>query len=129
MKEEDKNVEKFIDKIMSEASLETPSFDFTAKIMAQVLVAKEAKTISYKPLISKSVWYFMGIFFGIMFGYSFFVGSTESQFDIDLSAKISSLIPNFNFSDSTTYSILIVTLMVLIQIPLLKNYFDKRFEV
>ena len=129
MKEEDKNVEKFIDKIMSEASLETPSFDFTSKIMGQVLVAKEAKTISYKPLISKSVWYFMGIFFGIMFGYSFFVGSTESQFDIDLSAKISSLIPNFNFSDSTTYSILIVTLMVLIQIPLLKNYFDKRFEV
>lgn len=129
MKEEDKNVEKFIDKIMSEASLETPSFDFTSKIMGQVLVAKEAKTISYKPLISKSAWYFIGTFFGIMFGYSFLVGSTESQFDIDLSAKISGLIPNFNFSDSTTYSILIVTLMVLIQIPLLKNYFDKRFEV
>ena len=129
MKEEDKNVEKFIDKIMSEASLETPSFDFTSKVMAQVSAAKETKTIPYKPLISKPVWYsIFGILASIII-YSFFQGSKETQFDIDLGAKISSLIPNFNFSDATSYSILIVTLMVLIQIPLLKSYFDKRFEV
>ena len=129
MKEEDKNVEKFINKIMSEASLETPSFDFTSKIMAQVSVVKEAKAIQYKPLISKPVWYSMFGILVVIIGYSFFGGSKETQFDIDLSAKISSLIPNFHFSDTTSYSILIVTLMVLIQIPLLKNYFDKRFEV
>jgi len=129
MKEEDKNIEKFIDKVMAETSLETPSFDFTSKIMAQVSVAKQPKVIEYEPLISKPVWYsIFAIIFGIM-AYSFFSESKESQFDIDLSGAISSLIPNVHFSDTTTYSVLIVTLMVLIQIPLLKNYFDKRFEV
>lgn len=129
MKEEDKNVEKFIDKIMTEASLEKPSFDFTSKIMEKVSVAKEAKTIQYKPLISKPVWYSIFGVFVAMIAYSFFEGNSETQFYFDLSAKISSLIPSFHFSDTTNYAVLIVTLMVLIQITLLKNYYDKRFEV
>ncbi|WP_296143505.1 hypothetical protein [uncultured Flavobacterium sp.] len=129
MKEEDKNIEKFIGKVMAETSLETPSFDFTSKIMAQVSVAKQPKAIEYKPLISKPIWYSIFGILTAMIAYSFFSDSKESQFDIDLSAAISSLIPTVHFSDATTYSVLIVTLMVMIQIPLLKNYFDKRFEV
>jgi len=129
MKEEDKNIEKFIDKIMAETSLETPSFDFTSKIMAQVSATKEIKANEYKPLISKPIWYAVfGILIGIVI-YAFFNRSKESQLDTDLSAKISSMIPNLHFSDAATYSVLIITLMVLIQIPILKNYFDKRFEV
>ena len=128
MKEEGKNIEKFIDKVMAETSLETPSFDFTSKIMAQVSVAKQPKVIEYKPLISKPVWYSIFGILAAMIAYSFFSASQESQFDIDLSAAISCLVPAVHFSDATTYSVLIVTLMVLIQIPLLKNYFDKRFE-
>lgn len=129
MKEEDKNIEKFIEKVMAETSLETPSFDFTSKIMKQVAVEKEAKVAVYKPLISKPVWYSISAILLAIIAYSFFNGSKETQFDIDLSAKISSLIPNIHFSDTTTYSVLIVTLMVLIQIPILKSYFEKRFEV
>ena len=129
MKEEDKNIEKFIEKVMAETSLETPSFDFTSKIMAQVAVEKEAKIAVYKPLISKPVWYSIAAILVAMTGYSFFSGSAETQFDIDLGAKMAGLIPNFHFSDTTSYSVLILTLMVLIQIPLLKHYFDKRFEV
>ena len=129
MKEEDKNIEKFIEKVMAETSLETPSFDFTSKIMKQVTVEKEAKVAVYKPLISKPVWYSISAILLAIIAYSFFNGNKETQFDIDLSAKISSLIPNIHFSDTTTYSVLIVTLMVMIQIPILKSYFDKRFEV
>lgn len=129
MKEEDKNIEKFIDKVMAETSLEAPSFDFTSKIMAQVSVAKQPKAIEYKPLISKPVWYSIFTILVAMIAYSFFSDSKESQFDIDFNTAISSLIPTVHFSDATTYSVLIVTLMVMIQIPLLKNYFDKRFEV
>lgn len=129
MKEEDKNVGKFIDKVMKETSLETPSFDFTSKIMAQVSVLEQSKIKKYKPLISKTGWF--GIF-GCLIAfitYTFFNGSPESQLDINLSAEISNIVPAVHFSGITTYTVLIVTLMVLIQIPLLKNYFDKRFEV
>jgi hypothetical protein len=97
--------------------------------MTQVSVVEHSKIKEYKPLISKSVWFAI---FGIliaMIAYAFLNESPKSQFDIDLSTKISSLIPTIHFSDTTTYAVLIVTLMVLIQIPLLKNYFDRRFEV
>jgi len=43
MKESDKNIENLIDKMMSEDTLESPSIDFTSKIMAQVLVAEKIK--------------------------------------------------------------------------------------
>ena len=129
MKEENKKVEKFIEKVMKQTSLETPSFDFTSKIMAQVSVLEQSKIKEYKPLISKAGWF--GIFGSLIavIAYTFFNGSKESQLDINFSAEVSSLIPTVHFSDTTTYAVLIVTLMVLIQIPILKNYFDKRFEV
>lgn len=129
MKESDKEVEKFIEKIMKETSLETPSFDFTSKIMAQVAVLEQSKIKEYKPLISKWGWLTI---FGIlvtMMGFATFGTTEKTPFDFDFSAKMASLIPSIHFSDATTYSVLIVAMMILIQIPLLKNYFDKRFEV
>ena len=43
MKESDKNIEKFIDGIMAESTLESPSIDFTSKVMSQILVAQKSK--------------------------------------------------------------------------------------
>ena len=129
MKENDKNVEQFIEKVMKETSLETPSFDFTSKIMAQVSVLEQNKVKEYKPLISKKIWFSIFVVLVAMVFYSIFANNEKTQFDIDFSAKISSLIPTIHVSDVTTYSVLIVTLMVLIQISILKNYFDKRFNV
>jgi hypothetical protein len=128
MKENDKNIEKFIEKIMEEASLETPSFDFTSKIMAQVTVAESAKIKEYKPLISKQAWFAIFTILVAVIGFSFFGDAQKTQFDFGLNSFLKQL-PTLHFSDTITYSILIVTLMILIQIPLLKNYFDKRFEV
>lgn len=127
MKESDKNVERFVEKIMHETSLETPSFDFTSKIMEQVLMAEKSKVIKYEPLISKPVWYSI---FGIilaMISYAFFNGTTESQFDFNF--QIPNFMPDIHFSDTTSYTVLIVAVMILIQIPILKNYFNKRFQV
>jgi len=128
MKESDKNVAEFIEKIMEDASLETPSFDFTSKIMAQVAVAENAKIKEYKPLISKTAWFAIFGIFALVIGFSLIGSDQKSAFDFGLNS-VANLIPTIRFSDTITYSILIVTLMILIQIPLLKNYFDKRFEV
>jgi len=129
MKENDKNVAEFIEKVMKDASLETPSFDFTSKIMAQVAVVEKSKIKEYKPLISKPAWFgIFGILIAII-GYSIFGNIEKTKIEIDFASRFSSLVPKIHFSDVTTYSVLIVTFMVLIQIPILKNYFDKRFEV
>ena len=129
MKENDKNVAEFIEKVMKDASLETPSFDFTSKIMAQVAVVEKAKIKEYKPLISKPAWFgIFGILIAII-GYSIFGNIEKTKIEIDFASRLSNLVPKIHFSDVTTYSVLIVTFMVLIQIPILKNYFDKRFEV
>lgn len=129
MKENDKNVAEFVEKLMKETPLETPSFDFTSKIMAHIAVSEQVKMKQYKPLISKPVWFgIFGILFAIV-GYSIFGNVEKTKIEMDFISKISGLIPNVQFSEVTTYSVLIVTLMVLVQIPLLKNYFDKRFEV
>jgi hypothetical protein len=128
MKESDKNVEKFIEKIMEEASLETPSFDFTSNIMAQVAVCEKAQIKEYKPLISKPIWFGIFTILTVIIGSGLFGDAQKTQFDFGINSFLKQL-PTLHFSDTVTYSILIVTLMVLIQIPLLKNYFDKHFEV
>lgn len=129
MKEKDKKVEEFIEKVFLETTLETPSLDFTSKIMAQVTALEQSKIKEYKPLISKPVWCAILLILATMIGFATFGTSEKTQFEFDFSAKMASLIPSVHFSDTITYSVLIVTMMILIQIPLLKSYFDKRFEV
>mgnify|MGYP000120514431 FL=1 len=50
--------------MMKETTLDTPSVDFTAQVMSQVLKIKISQTTVYKPLISKWVWY--GIFISML---------------------------------------------------------------
>ena len=131
MKKSDEYYENLVDKVMAESALQKPSADFTSKIMSQVLVIEKTKSIVYKPLISKPVW---GVIFGcliVFIGYVVFGGDKAMTSDLSLSAlyylEIDNLIPVVEFSKNTSYAVLIVVLMILIQIPLLKNYHDKRY--
>jgi hypothetical protein len=132
MKESDEYYENLVDKVMAESTLLKPSADFTSKIMSQILIAEKSKRVVYKPLISKPVWF---VIFGCLIafvGYTIFTGNQTSQYSSDLNgsyySKIDNLFPVFQLSSNTSYAVLIVTLMVLIQIPLLKNYYDKRYR-
>ena len=131
MNENDKNIENLIDKMMSENSLESPSIDFTSKIMSQVLVAEKSKVKVYKPLISRTTWVFIGICLIALTVYSFYSGSNISNSEIVnlYSEKVSTLFSGIHFSKNILYAILIVSFMILIQIGLLKNYFDKKYEL
>lgn len=131
MKESDKNIENLIEKMMSENTLESPSIDFTSKIMSQVLVGEKSKIKAYKPLISKSTWVFIGICLIALTAYSIYSGSGISNFEIVnlYSNKVSTLFSGIHFSKNILYAILIVPFMILIQIGLLKNYFDKKYEL
>jgi len=131
MKESDKNIENLIDKMMAEDTLESPSIEFTSKIMSQVLVAEKSKTKVYKPLISKTTWIFIGIALTFLVIYNVYFVGTENNLEIGKSYtdKISAIVSGIHISKTILYAILIVPFMILIQIGLLKNYFDKKYEL
>ena len=131
MKENDKEIENLIERMMAENTLESPSIDFTSKIMSQVLVAKKSKIKAYKPLISKSTWSFIGLSLIGLTTYSVYSGSNISNFEIVnlYSDKASALFSGIHLSKNILYAILVVPFMILIQIGLLKNYFDKKYEL
>ena len=66
MKENDKEIENLIEKMMAENTLESPSADFTSNLMSHILVAEKAKIKPYKPLISISTWIFIGIALAVL---------------------------------------------------------------
>lgn len=131
MKEEDKNIENLIDKMMAENTLEIPSFDFTSKVMAQVLVTEESKAKNYKPLISKSIWIIIGFGLVSLVVYASLFSGTEYNPGIDKSytERFSDFFSGIHLSKNILYAILVVPFMVLIQIGVLKNYFDKKYQL
>ena len=130
MKESDKNIEKFIGKIMAESTLESPSIDFTSKVMSQILVVEKSKIRYYRPLISAPIWItiFGSLIFLILY-FAFWNESNNSEIDHSYIVNIPNIFSDFHFSKNTVYGILIVPLMILVQIPLLKNYYDKKYQL
>lgn len=131
----DKNIEELIGKTMSHSTLESPSLDFTAHVMSQVEAVAKTSTTVYKPLISKKVW---GLLFGfalVLVAFSIFGTQPESKnwfdtidFSIFSNNKVTNAVSGFRFSQTTFYAILMCAIMLFIQVPLLKHYFNKRME-
>lgn len=130
---EDKQLEKLVDRMMKEKTLDTPSIDFTSKVMSQVLATQKSETTIYKPLISTPT--FIIIFGGLIFLIAFILtnGNTSSNntyLNLNLNFFTNfNPVRSFHFSKITTYSVVLTTLMLFIQIPLLKNYFDKKHNL
>ncbi|WP_291149550.1 hypothetical protein [Flavobacterium sp. UBA7680] len=131
MKEEDKNIENLIEKMMAENTLQSPSADFTSNIMSKILAAEEVKIKPYKPLISISTWIFIGFTLALLVVYNVYFTGAENNLEIGKSYtdKISAIVSGIHISKTTLYAILIVPFMILIQIGVLKNYFDKKYQL
>lgn len=126
-------VEKLVDKMMESSALESPSVDFTSQILSKINTLKQSKTMVYEPLISKKIWVLIISGCIALVVYAFF--STSSESSSWLSTVDYSKLPNFNiserlstitFSKTMMYAIVLLSLMVFVQIPLLKNYYDKH---
>jgi len=131
MNESDKNIEQLIDKMMAEEKLQSPSIDFTSKIMANVQILEEKKLKTYKPLISKPIWIAIGFALVLLVIYVSFFTGTDSTLDIKTpyTDKISGLFSGIHLSKTLLFTLLIVPIMILIQIGVLKNYFDKKYQL
>ncbi|GAA3598113.1 hypothetical protein Q4Q39_19620 [Flavivirga amylovorans] len=133
------NADKYLDslakKVIKEASLERPSFNFTASVMSQVTELSNNTITVYKPLISKTGWIVISIVFLALIIYMLLGIQEEpvSWFDsLDLSVlsdnKILNLFSGFSIPKTLIYAVVLFGLMFCIQIPLLKSHFNQRLQ-
>ena len=127
---EDKNIEKLIDQMMKNQTLETPSFDFTSKIMNQVMASKKNQVFTYKPLISKQTTLVILSAITILISYALLQGTTgPSKWAIPLDFSFlykSNISKMFSFSKITAYITVLGTLMLFAQITFLRNHFNHK---
>lgn len=125
---EDKPIEKLVDRMMKNQALETPSFDFTSKVMAKVLESKKSYATIYTPLISKQAGFVVLGALTLLTLLLLTSGSTgASRFAISMSYNI---VPDnfsklFSFSKIGAFSLSLTAIMLLLQITLLKRHFQK----
>ena len=137
MKEnENKHIEYLIEDVMKQTALESPSFSFTANVMQQVNSNSKSTLTLYKPLISKTGWFAILISVLALMLSIVFTGNSQKGdlfYEVDLSVlsnlNLFNLFSETTFSYTTLYALLFFGIMVCIQIPLLKNYFDKRLNL
>lgn len=135
---ENKHIEEihaFAKKYVKEIPKETPSVDFTAKLMKTITQLESVKSkIVYKPLISKKAWFVVVL---VLVTVLFIPFSSSKQETFTLPKLNLSFLKKLNFSGSlehlsvsnTTFIIaLIFGLLLSIQIVYLKGYFDKRLH-
>lgn len=137
MKEQvDKDIKTLTDKMLREISLESPSFDFTNTIMAQVEALESKKVTTYRPLIPKHLWFVFGFVLVAITSYLFINNAakettlfTALDFDKLTNNTITQSLSGFSLPKTVMYSILFLGIMICIQVPVLKHYFDKRLSI
>ena len=133
MEQDNKKIEDLVNKLMTADSLEKAPLDFTDKVMARVEALSDSKSIAYKPLIPKYLWWFIASSFIALLCYFLFKEPTgDSSFLEKFNLPDISFNPldNLSFEPSNTlmYAVVLFAIMFSIQIPILKQYFNKRLE-
>ena len=132
----DKKLQKLSNKMMKESGLEKPSFNFTDAVMERVEKVSVNQITEYKPLISKQAWFIIAVAL-LPIAYVIVSNSSSSANNWFDTIDFNSLF-NYQFIDSlfsvtisktVMYTIVLFGIMLCVQIPILKNHFDKRFEV
>ncbi|MCF6296326.1 MAG: hypothetical protein L3J25_11645 [Flavobacteriaceae bacterium] len=130
-----KKLDDFVEKVVKDSSLESPSLDFTNKIMSKIETITQSEITVYRPLISKRAWFIIATL--IIGGLTYLTlrdnVQTTGWFDsLDYSLitnnKVTEKIGSVMFSKTFMYAITFFAVVFFIQIPILKNYFDKRLE-
>ena len=131
----DKQIEKLVERSMKTQSLESPSSNFTSMVMNQVHALNKSKITIYKPLISKPMWFAIFVIALLVVSYIIFgMNNSESTWlnFLDLSVltdnRLSNTLSGFKVSKTVMYSVVLFGIMLFIQVPILKNYFNKRLE-
>ncbi|MDY2587248.1 hypothetical protein [Winogradskyella aquimaris] len=133
MEKDDKRIEDLVNKLMAYDSLEKAPEHFTDEVISKIESLPKTKAIVYKPLIPKYVWWllaggFMALIANIVFNRPSDTASLSERYNIpDVSFDFLSNI-SFSFSSTLMYATVFLALMVAIQVPLLKQYFNQKLS-
>ncbi|MEO9891712.1 hypothetical protein [Aurantibacter sp.] len=129
----DKKLEEFTEKLMQDFSLESPAIDFTTKVMSRVEGLSDSKITTYQPIISKRIWWLLGISISGVIAYFTLAKNNPanstwlSTFTFNPLQNSNTLnLINMEISSVGIYAIMGFTFFVSIQILILKNHFNKR---
>jgi hypothetical protein len=114
---------------MNEAGMEVPSSNFVNKVMERVQEeVATSQTPVYQPVISKRAWVMILAAF-VICSVFLLTGSSEFtldflSFDVNMTSWVEqiNIFSELQIADLITISILVFTLMVMIQLFVLKNY-------
>lgn len=130
----DKHLKRTIDKLMKEQKLEQPSVDFESIIMAKIEAPVNSEVFVYKPLISKGTWAIVFLIISLILVSVYFGNASDNStlldtlnipsFSFDFSNAL-----DFSFSKPLIYSALALSIMVVLQIPIIKAYHNKQLTV
>ena len=131
----DKSLDNLTRKLVGKASLEQPSLDFTQRVMSEILALKKSKVTTYVPLISKRVWVFIAIGVSTIVAYvAFGTAEMDSSWMTRLGLEhyadysVKNPMEEVKLSQTLIYTLVLFALMICIQVPLLKRYFDNRLD-
>ena len=130
---EDKNIEKLVADMMVSNSIERPSVNFTSGVMSAVLSQKAKSSLVYKPLISKRGWFV--ILLGFM-ALSVFLLLNHQVIPLNKFFYLSAVhldqflnpLSGLNISPLTANVLIASSVMLLLQLFLLKRHIDKLFR-
>lgn len=128
----EKELEAFVDRVMEETKVESPSKDFTQKLMTRIEEESKVTVLTHsRPLISKGVLVFaVSVFSSMLFYVLFFYGidSGEGWFQgIQLGPYFDRLwtwFEAYTSSKITLYAVILFGFFFMVQIPLLKRYMN-----
>ena len=130
----EQRLDKLARKVLGQVELESPKSDFTANVMAHIEQLDTQKSKGYQPLISRRVWFIVGIIITGIIIYMYF-GNTQSLgwFEgLDISFfdnfQLAELLSGITISNTTMYVAIFFGALLFVQINLLKNYFNKRLQ-
>jgi len=134
MEHDNEKLDAMLERLMRDEALESPSVNFTDKVMDKVYAIEASEVTVYKPLISRRIWLIIGLVLGALFTYILINGSTTENQWFNNFNRLNvdwSLVEGFDFQFSKTlsYAALLLALMVGVQVTVLKTYFDRRLSI
>ncbi|BAO76703.1 hypothetical protein [Winogradskyella sp. PG-2] len=133
MEKDDKRIKDLVNKLMTADSLEQAPMNFTDSVMSKIEAISTSKTIVYKPLIPKYILWLVGTGFIAVVGYILFKQPTGNSTFLDrFNLPDLSFNPfeglSFELSNTLMYAVVLFAIMLSIQIPILKQYFNNRMS-
>ena len=136
-KELDKKLDTFTKTLVKEAGMHSPKKDFATNIIQEIEAYETSKlaSSSYRPLISKKIWFALAVITMGMVVFIFLQAPTEEEglltklglTNIDFS-MFADLTSGFAVSKTVVYSMVVLMAMLFLQVPILKNIFHKRWN-